>query len=165
METLTDPLPPDDIDLGFVAHLVPDLDVVTVGDDQIVIGGATQLAVLNPTAALVFQFLDGDASLGELVDDFTDALGVDRAVVEEDVLTFVRELGANGLLEGVALPAPDADMDMADWADWKPPVPSRWATSSTTSPSPTSTAPSAPSPSSAASGCCSSTGARAVASA
>jgi thiol-disulfide isomerase/thioredoxin len=119
METATDALAPDDIDLEFVARLVPELEVATIGDDQIVIGGATQLIVLNPTAALIFQFLDGDASLGELVDDFTDALGVDRAVVEEDVLVFVRDLGANGLLEGVALPRPE----LPDPGDWAPPEP------------------------------------------
>ena len=117
MGTATDVLTPDDIDLEFVAHVAPDLEVATIGDDQVVIGGTTQLIVLNPTAALLFQFLDGEASLGELVDDFTDALGVDRAVVEEDVLGFVRHLGANGLLEGVALPPPE----VPDVGDWTPP--------------------------------------------
>src|SRR5690242_17859233 len=106
MEALIDPISPDAIGLDFVAQLVPELEVASIGDEQVVIGGATQLVVLNPTAALIFQFLDGEASLGELVDDFTDALGVDRAVVENDVLTFVQDLGANGLLVGVALPPP-----------------------------------------------------------
>src|SRR3954452_6475312 len=117
METLVEPVTPDDIDLGFVAHLVPDLEVATLGDERIVIGGATQLVVLNPTAALILQFLDGEATLGELVDDFTEALGVDRSVVEGDVLAFARELGANGLLEGVALPAPE----LPDWLDVEAP--------------------------------------------
>ncbi len=117
METLAAPLTPDDIDLGFVAALVPDLEMATIGDEQVVIGGATQLVVLNPTAALIFRFLDGEASLGELVDDFTEVLGVDRKVVEDDVLAFVRDLGANGLLEGVALPRPE----MPEWDDdWTP---------------------------------------------
>src|SRR5437763_8763718 len=107
MESATESLTPDDIGLDLVAHLVPELEVATVGDEQLVIGGATQLVVLNPTAALIFGFLDGEAQLGELVDDFTEALGVERSVVEADVLTFVRDLGANGLLEGVELPAPD----------------------------------------------------------
>src|SRR3954463_11520570 len=116
METVLDPLTPDDIDLDFVAHVVAEAEVAPVGDEQIVLGGTTQLVVLNPTAALIFQFLDGEASLGELVDDFTDALGLERSTVESDVLTFVRDLGANGLLEGVALPAPQAPDDFPD--DW-----------------------------------------------
>jgi thiol-disulfide isomerase/thioredoxin len=119
METVNS-LTPDDIDLAFVAHVVPELEVATIGDEQVVIGGATQLVVLNPTAALIFQFLDGEASLGELVTDFTEALGVDPAVVEHDVVAFVRELGANGLLEGVALPEPEGP----DWLDFEP-VPTR----------------------------------------
>ena len=117
MESLAAPLTPDDIDLGFVAELVPDLAMATIGDEQVVIGGATRLVVLNTTAALIFGFLDGEASLGELVDDFTEVLDVDREVVEADVLTFVRELGASGLLEGVALPMPE----MPGWdEDWTP---------------------------------------------
>jgi len=113
METLAAPLTPDDIDLGFVAELVPDLEMATIGHEQVVIGGATQLVVLNPTAALILRFLDGETSLADLVDDFTAVLGVDRKVVEVDVLTFVRELGANGLLEGVAVPKPE----LPEWGD------------------------------------------------
>jgi len=119
METVTESLTPDDIDLEFVAHLVPDLEVATIGDEQIVIGGATQLVVLNPTAVLIFQFLDGQTTLGELVDDFTDALGVDHAVVEADVLTFARDLGASGLLEGVGLARPE----LPEMDDWEAPEP------------------------------------------
>ncbi|HLM16364.1 MAG TPA: PqqD family peptide modification chaperone [Acidimicrobiia bacterium] len=107
METLTSPVAPDDIDLGFVAQVVTDVDVLAVGGEQIVIGGDAQLVVLNPAASLILTFLDGEASLGELVDDFSDVLGIDRDVVEADVLSFVRELGASGLLEGVALPEPE----------------------------------------------------------
>ena len=110
MTTVTEPLTPDDIDLGVRRPA----RARARGRDRRRRAGrhrraATQLVVLNPTAALIFQFLDGEATLGELVDDFTDALGVDRDVVEDDVLTFVRELGANGLLEGVALPQPEID--------------------------------------------------------
>jgi peroxiredoxin len=107
VEALAGSITPDDISLSFVAHLVRDLDVAEIGDERVVIGGATQLVVLNPTAALIFQFLDGEATLGELVDDFTEVLGADRAVVEADALAFVRDLGANGLLEGVEPPPPE----------------------------------------------------------
>jgi peroxiredoxin len=111
METVAESLTPDDIHLEFVPRLVPELEVAEIGDERVVLGGTTQLVVLNQTAALIFQFLDGEASLGELVDDFADALGVDRGTVEADVLSFVRALGANGLLEGVELPPPE----LPDW--------------------------------------------------
>jgi peroxiredoxin len=118
MTTVAESLSPDDVDLSFVARVVPELEIATVGNEQVVIGGATQLVVLNQTAALIFQFLDGEATLGELVDDFAEALDLDRAVVEDDVLTFVRDLGANGLLEGVELPAPE----MPEWFHAEPVV-------------------------------------------
>jgi peroxiredoxin len=125
METLAESITPDDIDLEFVATLVPELEIADVGDEQMVIGGPTQLVVLNPTAALVFNFLDGEATLGELVDDFAAALDADRSVVEADVLSFVRELGANGLLVGVALPPPELPEGFEDFdpGDWTPPEP------------------------------------------
>jgi len=119
MTTVTEPLTPDDIELGFVARLVPELEVAQIGDENVVIGGNAQLLVLNPTASLIFTFLDGEASLAELVDDFTDVLGVDREVVEADVLTFARQLGAGGFLEGVELPLPELP-DTVD-PDWEPP--------------------------------------------
>jgi thiol-disulfide isomerase/thioredoxin len=119
METLAEPIGPDDIDLAFVAQVVPELEVADLGDERVVLGGTTQLVVLNPTAALIFQFLDGEATLGELVDDFTEALDVDRSVVEADVLAFARDLGANGLLEGVELPRPELPEGFED-LDWSP---------------------------------------------
>lgn len=121
MDTITDDLTPDDITVDFVPRLVPDLVETAVDTDVIVLGGPTQLMVLNPTAALVYQFLDGEASLGELIADLSDALEVDPAIVEADVLAFARELGGNGLLEGVSLPVPE--FDMPDFGDWEPPVP------------------------------------------
>jgi thiol-disulfide isomerase/thioredoxin len=120
MEMLAEPISPDDIDLAFVAHLVPALEVAEVGDERVVLGGTTQLVVLNQTAALIFQFLDGEATLGELVEDFTEAFGADRDIVEADVLAFVRGLGANGLLEGVQPPPLDLPEGFA--ADWAQPA-------------------------------------------
>jgi len=112
---------PDEIDLDFVARVVPELEIARVGDEHVVLGGATQLVVLNPTASLIFQFLDGQATLGELAADFTDALGVDRVIAEADMLTFVRDLGTNGLLEGVALVPPELPDDLD--SDWTPATP------------------------------------------
>src|SRR5215213_6314411 len=121
METVVDAISPDDIDLDFVPQRATNLEVRAIGDEHVVIGGVTQISVLNSTAALVLQFADGEATVRELVEDFTDVLGVDRAVVEHDVVAFVRELGANGLLQGVALgaPEPPEGFDL----DWTPPAP------------------------------------------
>lgn len=112
METATGSVVPGDIGLEFVPHLEPGLEVVTVGDERVVLSESGRLVALNATASLIFDFLDGDASLAELVDDFTDALGVDRAVVETDVVSFVRDLGENGFLIGVRLDAPTHDLPL-----------------------------------------------------
>jgi len=108
METASPSLSPADIDASFVARLVPELEVVSIGDEQIVVGDETGVVALNATGALIFGFLDGTTTLGELVEDFAAVLDVDPDIVEHDVLEFVRHLGANGLLEGVGLPPPEA---------------------------------------------------------
>jgi thiol-disulfide isomerase/thioredoxin len=128
MATVTDgtsanDITPDDIGVDYAPRLVPDLVETTVGSDVVVIGGPTQLMVLNATAALVYQFLDGEVLLGELVADLSDALGADPDVVTSDVLDFVRELGSNGLLSGVSLPEPELDPDPGFADDWEPPTP------------------------------------------
>src|SRR4051794_136315 len=68
---------------------------------------------------MVYGFLDGDASVADLADDFSDVLGIDRDDVEQQVLGFVRELGENGLLAGVA---PEFERDSPSGA-WEPGTP------------------------------------------
>jgi peroxiredoxin len=109
METVAGSVTPDDIDLDFVPRLASGLDVVTLGTESLVLGDGDGLVALNPTASLIFGFLDGESALAELVDDFAEVLGVDRATVETDVVAFVRELGVNGLLENVK----EAEVDLA----------------------------------------------------
>lgn len=61
---------------------------------------------LNATGAVVWECLDGDGDLGDLVDDLAEGFGADRATVAADVLGLARELARLGLLEGF-----DADAD------------------------------------------------------
>ncbi len=53
---------------------------------------------LDPRATLVWQLLDGDASIAELAADISDAFGAPRDEVTEDLLTLVTDLHAEGLL-------------------------------------------------------------------
>lgn len=57
--------------------------------------------VLNGTAGLVWQLLDGSACLGELAGDLAEAYGAELAVVRDDVVAVARQFGRQGLLEGV----------------------------------------------------------------
>jgi thiol-disulfide isomerase/thioredoxin len=110
VDTLTNDVPgtaPDAIDAEFVARLLPELIVEDVGGEQVVIGGPARVMVLNDTAALVFRFLDGEGTLGELADDLADALGSDPRQVRADVVEFAQQLAWNGLLQGISIPEPE----------------------------------------------------------
>ena len=111
---------PDDIDVRFVPQLSQGLVAMDVGAETVLLGSYGQALVLNPTAGLVWRFLDGETALADLIDDFSEVLDVDRDSVRTDIVDFVRNLGRAGLLEGVAEP-----MDTSELAevDWSPPVP------------------------------------------
>ena len=74
--------------------------------------GATHL--LNPTAALVWQCLDGVSTVEEIAVDIADAYGQDIEAVRDPVLAAVQTFGQNGLLVGVrpfipqAAPTPES---------------------------------------------------------
>jgi hypothetical protein len=110
---------PEDIDGSFVARGIDDAEQVAVGDELVLLGADAQATVLNPTGALIWACLDGDSTLAELVTDLSEELGVDRGLVETDVLSFARQLGQAGLLEGVGSPPPDWDAQFPE----KEPVP------------------------------------------
>ncbi len=103
-------IPPDVLDEDSRPRRVDEIVQVEVAGEQVIIGGRWGgAAILNPTGALVWQFLDGEATLGELVDDFSDAMEAPRDVVHDDVLGFARSLGYAGLLVDVEQPYVDLD--------------------------------------------------------
>ena len=67
---------------------------------------------LNPTASLVWSCFDGEASVRDLARDISRELGLSFELVLADTVRIVRELGAEGLLDGVAVderPVPGAE--------------------------------------------------------
>jgi hypothetical protein len=68
---------------------------------------ANRLHHLNHTAALLWQCFDGQATVGDLATEISEELGLPYETVLADSLTAVRNLGAEGLLDGVD--ADDAD--------------------------------------------------------
>jgi hypothetical protein len=58
-------------------------------------------------AALVWACLDGHATIGELARELSEELGVRHATVLTDTRVIVRDLGAQGLLQGVRAVAID----------------------------------------------------------
>jgi hypothetical protein len=53
---------------------------------------------LDPVGTLVWQLLDGNATIAELARDLAEAFCADPAVVESDVLALCRQLDGQGLL-------------------------------------------------------------------
>jgi hypothetical protein len=68
--------------------------------------GATH--VLDPSAAMLWQCLDGVSSLGEIFADMADVFGVHRSVVERDCLPVVRSWFHAGI---AVLPGSTAPLD------------------------------------------------------
>jgi PqqD family protein of HPr-rel-A system len=58
--------------------------------------------VLNPTATVVWECLDGSATIDALCAELAEAFSVDVATVREDVLNVVRQFAEQGLLHEVA---------------------------------------------------------------
>ena len=95
-------LDPADIDGAFRPRRADsvaftELDGETVLYDEST--GGTHL--LNPTASVLWQCFDGDASLDELAADVADAYGIDPAAAADDVRAVARSLGELGVLAGV----------------------------------------------------------------
>ncbi|MDQ1532567.1 MAG: hypothetical protein QOF28_328 [Actinomycetota bacterium] len=84
------------------------LDRVTeieLDGESILYDEATQeLLVLNGSAGLIWQNLDGTWSLRELIEELAVAFGVDENDLATDVLDTVRQLGSHGFLAGVVAP-------------------------------------------------------------
>ena len=111
---------PEDIDVGFVPRLTPGLVAMDVGAETVLLGEFGHALVLNPTAGLVWRFLDGETALADLIDDFSEVLDVDADRVRSDIVDFVRSLGRSGLLEGVAETFEAGDLAEIDWSRPEP---------------------------------------------
>jgi Coenzyme PQQ synthesis protein D (PqqD) len=57
---------------------------------------------LNPTASVLWSCFDGEARVQDLARDISGELGLSYELVLADTVRIVRELGAEGLLDGVA---------------------------------------------------------------
>jgi hypothetical protein len=110
---------PDSIDLAFVPRHRPGVATVEAGNESMVIDDqADRPHLLNPTAALLWGFMDGVGSLADFSADLTDVLGADPRRIRADVVALVRDLGRRGLLDGV-----EPDPVGNPWAHVAPRVP------------------------------------------
>lgn len=97
---------------------------IDIDGDRLLLEPVTnRIHQLDRLGSLVWSVLDGDATLGELVDDFADAFSTPRDVVEEDLTRLVSELARYGLLDGTVPPAPlatEAERETDHDTTWRP---------------------------------------------
>ena len=89
------------------ARLRPRADtlVVRVEDEAVVFKNEDgPLHGLNPTGLLVWEHLDGDRALGEVIEELARRFDCPPEAVADDVVTFAGQLVDQGLLEAVAGP-------------------------------------------------------------
>lgn len=58
--------------------------------------------VLNASGTVVWNMLDGSRSVAAIADELSAVFSVDRPTMLQDVLTIVRKLGEQGLLDEVS---------------------------------------------------------------
>jgi PqqD family protein of HPr-rel-A system len=78
-----------------------DLTVVELDGEAVVYDERSgELHHLNPTATLIFGFLDGTVTVRDLAVDVADAFGVPADEVESQIRALIRRFRALGLLNG-----------------------------------------------------------------
>jgi peroxiredoxin/uncharacterized membrane protein YphA (DoxX/SURF4 family) len=100
-----DLLDPQTLGVAFVPVGRSDVSIAERDDEMVLVDhGSGAVHVLNPTAAIVWQCLDGTGSVEEIVGDIAEVFERDKGEVQEAVLEVVRRFGRQGLLEGVGVP-------------------------------------------------------------
>jgi hypothetical protein len=100
----------DAIDESFVPVRSPDAYVVELDGEAVVLDEhANRLHLLNHTATLIWNCLDGEVDVRGLALEIVEVLGLPVETVLADTLAVVRDLGAEGLLEGVEPVEPVAE--------------------------------------------------------
>ncbi len=109
---MPDEISSDAIDASYVARRRSSVAAVELDGEAVVydeVSGAMHL--LDPIATIVWKCFDGTTSLAQLSGELAAAFDADQAVILADVVRLARQLGGQGLLEGVAGDEPEADQE------------------------------------------------------
>ncbi len=100
-------LTPDEMGPTYAPRPRPTTISQRLDDEVLLIDGRTgRMHVLNSSAAIIWECLDGSVTLEELAVELAEAFGADRETVLRDTMTVAREVAARGLLDGVSLRLP-----------------------------------------------------------
>ena len=98
---------PQDIDAGYAPLPHPEVLSYPFEAQLLLVNGRDRrVHVLSATAALVWENLDGNVTLGELAGALSAEFAAPLDKVEADVLRMAEGLGGLGLLVGIAAPEP-----------------------------------------------------------
>jgi hypothetical protein len=94
---------PDEIDATFAPRVGAWVTAVELDGESVLYDETTGgLHLLDAVATVVWHRFDGSVTLDELAADLTRTFAADPDRVHGDLLTFVRQLGRQHLLEAVA---------------------------------------------------------------
>jgi hypothetical protein len=108
--------PADDAREGLPPAYIPrrrgDVLELDLGDGLIIYDrDASLVHHLNPSAALVWRMCEGESSVGELVEDLVDVLGLSLDEVNAQVPELLRELDELALTEDASADGPVANRE------------------------------------------------------
>jgi pyrroloquinoline quinone biosynthesis protein D len=95
------------IDAGSILKTAPDVRFRVVDREAVVVRQrSAEVLVMNEVAARLLALADGVHPVSHWLDVLGDEFTVDRATLENDVLSFANDLAAEGLLELVEVAGP-----------------------------------------------------------
>src|SRR5437763_16947120 len=86
-------------DDAFAPVVRPDVETVTIDGERVVFDPQRgEVHQLNPVGSVIWEFLDGTATIGELVADLSDAFHVAPDTVHADLASLLTQLDEHSLL-------------------------------------------------------------------
>jgi len=88
-------------DDAFAPAVRPDVETVTIDGERVVFNPQRgEVHQLNPIGSVIWEFLDGTTTIGELVADLSDAFHVAPDTVRADLVSLLTLLDEHWLLVG-----------------------------------------------------------------
>ena len=93
------------MELSAVLERNPDAAYRLYDGEGVIVQAETMVVrVVNPTGSRVWELLDGERTVGLVIETICEEYEVDREEAENDVLGFLEELEENGLVRPVGAP-------------------------------------------------------------
>ena len=86
------------IDLKSVVSHSPDIVTKKTGNEYVLvpltnnIADMNKLFTLNETGALIWELIDGEKNVGEIVAKFTEDFDIDHETATKDILSFIENM-------------------------------------------------------------------------